>query len=282
MGYEEVTAEVLAGLPGLKAVACTRGGVSASVDVQAATRAGIPVIYTPGRNAGAVADIAFGLMLAEARHIARVSHYIRSRDWERATWDMAGTTPVKRYKGPELAFKTIGIVGFGAVGRQLASRARGFDVEIIVADPFAKPEDLAPWGARLVELDELMASADFVALACALIPETRGLISRERIAMMKPSAYFVNPARGALVDEAALVEALRERRIAGAGLDTVIEEQMPHDHPLLDLDNVTITPHIGGASDDIGVRHSLMVARDIEAMLQGRRPEHLANPEVFR
>lgn len=281
VGYEEVTREVLEALPGLRAVACARGGVRASVDVDAATTMGIPVIYTPGRNAGAVADVAFGLMLAEARKITLSNHLIRNRDWERATWDVAGTTPVKRFKGPELAWKKIGIIGFGTVGKQLAQRARGFEMDILVSDPFYEEKDLVPWGAKLVTLETLMAEADFVVVACVLNEKTRGMISRGKIALMKPTAYFINPARGAIVDEMALYEALRGHKIAGAGLDVLIEEPINHDHPFLDLENVTITPHIGGASDDIVTRHSVMIARDIEALITGRRPQNVANPEVL-
>ncbi|WP_337996081.1 NAD(P)-dependent oxidoreductase [Oleispirillum naphthae] len=278
--YEHVDAEVISRLTRLKVICCSRGGVRASVDVDAATRAGIPVLYTPGRNAGAVADIALGLMLAAARNIALTNHYIRMRDWENATWDMDGNTAEKRFSGPELEDKTIGIVGFGEVGRKIALRANGFGMRILTHDPFFTPFAALP-GVQSVSLDDLMRQADFVVMACALNDKTHGMIDAGRIALMKPGSYFVNVARGALVDEAALHAALRDGAIAGAGLDVLIDEPIPHDHPFLSLPNIVITPHIGGASADITERQSKILGTGLIAFLQNRQPSNIINPEVL-
>jgi len=277
--YEPVTAAVLDARPKLRLIGCTRGGLRANIDVDAATARGIPVIYAPGRNADAVADLTFGLLLAEARRISYTSHLIRTGS--EGGWDAEGKTPVKRFKGPELGGRVLGLIGFGEVGRRVAKRARGFDLNVLVYDPFVSPEAVAEVGACLSDLETVLKESDFVSLHAAVTPETKGMINRERLELMKPTAYLVNTARGALVDEPALVEALRQRRIAGAALDVLAEEPMALDHPLRTLDNVTVTPHIGGASDDIPRRHSRMIAEDIVRFLKGERPLHLANPEVL-
>jgi len=277
--YEPVTAAVLAAKPCLRILGATRGGLRANIDVDAATARGIPVIYAPGRNADAVADLTMGLILAEARRISYTSHLIRLG--AEGGWDADGKTPVKRFKGPELGGRTLGLVGFGEVGHRVARRASGFGLRLLVCDPFVDPGLVSEAGGRLVNLDALLRESDFVSLHAAVTPQTRGLINGERLALMKPTAYLINTARGALVDEDALVEALRSRRIAGAALDVLVEEPMRPDHPLRGLDNVTVTPHIGGASDDIPRRHSRMIAEDVVRFLDGQRPMHLANPEVW-
>ncbi|MCC8194192.1 MAG: hypothetical protein LIP28_06065 [Deltaproteobacteria bacterium] len=278
--YEHVTPEVIAAMKTLKLIGCTRGGVQASVDVAAATKAGIPVLYTPGRNAVAVADISLGLTLAVMRNIALTSHYIRIRDWEHATWDMDGNTAEKRYSGPELEDKTMGIVGFGEVGRKIAQRAIGFGMRVIASDPFFKPDPALPQ-VRNVDLETLMRESDVVSMACVLNEKTKGMISRAHIAMMKPSAYFVNVARAALVDEEALCDALRNGKIAGAGLDVLVEEPINPQSPFLDMKNVVITPHIGGASSDIMARQTKIMVSGLLAYLTGERPRNIFNPEVL-
>jgi D-3-phosphoglycerate dehydrogenase len=278
--YEPVTAAVLAAKPNLKLIGATRGGLRANIDVDAATTRGIPVIYAPGRNADAVADLTFGLMLAECRRISYTSHLVRLG--KEGGWDAEGKTPVKRFKGPELGGRTVGLVGFGEVGKRVARRASGFDMRLLVYDPFVEPEVIEEAGGRMVGLETLLRESDFVTLHAAVTPQTRGLINRERLVLMKPTSYLINTARGALIDEDALIEALRDRRIAGAALDVLGEEPMRLDHPLRRLDNVTITPHIGGASDDIRTRHSRMIAEDVVRFLRGEPPLHVANPEVLK
>lgn len=278
--YEPVTAAVLAAKPNLKLLGATRGGLRANIDVDAATARGIPVIYAPGRNADAVADLTLGLMLAECRRISYTSHLIRTAT--EGGWDADGKTPVKRFKGPELGGRTLGLIGFGEVGHRVAKRAKGFEMSLLVYDPFVDPKVVVEAGGQVTDMETLLRESDFISLHAAVTPQTRGIMSRERLAMMKPTAYLINTARGALIDEDALIEALRERWIAGAALDVLVEEPMPLDHPLRAMENVTVTPHIGGASDDIPRRHSKMIAEDVVRFLKGERPLHLANPDAYR
>ena len=279
VGYEGVSRQVMNKLTGLKAIGCCRGGPHENIDIDAATALGLPVLYTPGRNARAVADIALGLMLSVARKISLTNHYIRSKRWDLVSWDIRGNTRVKRFSGPELAFKSIGIVGFGNVGQKIAQRALGFEMNVLVYDPFCKPDKL-PENTELVDLAHLLTTADFVVIACALTSQTTRLIDEARLQLMKPSAFLINVARGLIVDEKALYKALANRWIAGAGVDVLTEEPIAPDHPFLQLDNIVITPHIGGASDDIIARHSIMMAEDIIRFINGDRPAHLANPDV--
>lgn len=277
--YEQVTKKVMESLPLLRAVACARGGVRASVDLDAAKELNIPVIYTPGRNAAAVADVTIGLMLSAARKIAYTNHLIFSGKWEEVPWDINGNTTVKRFSGPELEGKTLGLVGLGHVGWEVVRRAWGFGMKIIAFDPMFKkgPYDIP---VESVSLDEVMSKSDFVAIACPLNKATTGLVDASKIALMKPTAFFINSARGAIVDENALAEALANKKIAGAGIDVLIDEPIRRDHPFLKLNNITITPHVGGASDDIVSRQTMMIAKDIVRMLEGEKPINVAGSEA--
>jgi D-3-phosphoglycerate dehydrogenase len=184
-------------------------------------------------------------------------------------------------RGTELARKTIGIVGFGAIGQQVAKRLSGFEASILVYDPYVDHKEIKRAGAKPLELDELVEQSDFVTLHCPALPETIGLISAQRIALMKPTAYLVNTASAAIVDKEAIVHALRKGHIAGAAFDVYETWPAQPEDPLLKLDNVILTPHIGGATDETVVRHSQMMADDIERFLRGQRPKNVLNPQVW-
>lgn len=276
VGYEPVDKHVINHLPNLRIVACARGGLEANVDVAHLSARGIPVIYTPGRNADAVADLAFGLLLCEVRNIGRTSNLILSRNWAEVSWDIAGNTPSKKFSGSELYGKQIGIIGFGAVGRKVARRSVGFEMRVRVFDPYWKPEDSRVDTAMIVDLRTLLRESDFLVVCAKLTPETRHLIGAEQLRLMKPTSYLVNVARGAIVDQRALAVALREKWIAGAGLDVLETEPIDRDDPLLSLSNVTITPHIGGASNDIVTRQSKMIFEDLKRWAEGLTPHNLA------
>jgi phosphoglycerate dehydrogenase-like enzyme len=179
----------------------------------------------------------------------------------------------------ELAGKKAGLVGLGAVGREVARRLQVFDVEILAHDPYVTVAS-AP-AVRLVSLDELLRNSDFVSIHCASTPETRGLIGTEQLALMKSTAFLINTARASIVDEAALTDALTTGRIAGAALDIFTIEPLPPHHPFLRLDNVVLTPHIGGAPADVIRRHSWTLTHDILRWQRGERPIHLLNPDVW-
>jgi D-3-phosphoglycerate dehydrogenase / 2-oxoglutarate reductase len=281
VGYEEVTQEVVSSLPRLRLVACARGGYSANIDVEALNKRRIPLIYTPGRNASAVADLAMGLLLATCRNIARTSCLIASKLWQNVSWDIAGETECKRFSGPEMEGKNLGIIGFGAVGRKVAQRAGGFGLNILVYDPYVNSKEQIGFGVEFVALEMLLRQVDFLVICAKLTQDTVNLLSMPEFEMMKPGAYIVNVARGAIINEEDLVAALQENKIAGVGLDVLVEEPIRHNHPLLDMPNVVLTPHIGGASDDLTLRQSIMLGKDISLWLDGKNPVNLANPEVL-
>jgi D-3-phosphoglycerate dehydrogenase len=258
----------------LKLVGACRGDVT-HVDIEAATEHGVLVINTPARNATAVAELTVGLMLALVRSIPVAHQIVCSGGW------VDPMAPYLSLRGTELAGKTIGIVGFGAIGQRVARRLSAFEASILAYDPYVDPERIKETGAKPLELDALMEQSDFITLHCSTVSETVGLISAQRIALMKPTAYLVNTASAYVVDEEAVARALREGRIAGAAFDVYQTWPVQPEDPLLKLDNVILTPHIGGATDETVVRHSQMIADDIERFLRGQRPKNMLNPQVW-
>ncbi|MBA7466315.1 putative 2-hydroxyacid dehydrogenase YoaD [subsurface metagenome] len=258
----------------LKLVAACRGNVT-HVDIEAATEHGVLVVNTPARNATAVAELTVGLMLALVRNIPAAHQMVSSGGW------VDPTICYSSFRGTELSGKTIGIVGFGAIGQQVARMLSAFETALVVYDPYVNPEEIKRMGARPLGLDELVTQSDFVTLHCPSLPDTIGLISAQRIASMKPTAYLVNTAGAAIVDREAIVQALKERHIAGAAFDVYETWPVQPDNPLLKLDNVILTPHIGGSTDETVERHSRMIADDIERFLRGERPKNLLNPQAW-
>jgi len=252
---------------GLRAIASTRGDPN-NVDLAAATAAGIPVLYTPARNADAVAEMTVALLLAATRHVLAADSDVRSGNAFRD-----GTIPYQRFRGWEIAGRTAGLIGLGAVGRAVKWRLTGLGLRVIAYDPY---NDEAAHG-----LDEVLAEADIVSLHAPVTDDTRGLIGAPEFAAMRDGVVFLNTARAQLHDTDALVEALRRGKVAAAGLDHFVGEWLPTDHPLAGLANVVLTPHIGGATWNTEARQARMVADDLEALLSGRRPAHIANPEVL-
>ena len=264
---ERVDAAVLDGCPDLRAVATARGTPS-NVDVAACTARGVPVLHTPGRNAESVADFTIGLVLALARGITRAERHLR-----RDGWLVGGELPYLHFRGPELAGRTLGLVGYGAVGRAVARRARGgFGMRVLFTDPHV------PGG---VELDELLAAAEVVSLHCPRAPATDRLIRAATIDRMRPGAYLVNTAGGSCVDTADLLTALDDGRLAGAALDVFETEPLRAGDPLLQRDDVLLTPHLAGAADDVVRHHTAMICDDLERLHRARRPERCVNPEVL-
>ena len=268
---EHVDGEVLDASPDLKLVASCRGNPT-NVDLDAARERGLVVISTPGRNAISVADFTLGLLLDHARRIGRSAEQLRERGWM-----TDGDLPYFHFRGPELDGRTIGLVGLGAIGRLVAERARGFGMTVVAFDPFVT---LAPAGVKLVALDELLARSDVVSIHCPLTPETTGLIGVRELESMRTDAILVNTARAAVVAESALLQALRTGSIAGAALDVFWKEPLAPEHPIRELDNVTITPHVAGAADDVKRHHARMILDDIERWQRGRPLEHaIVQPE---
>ena len=264
------TSHMFSALPHFKMVA--RCGVGYDrVDVSAATEAGVIVTTTPGAMTEAVADYTIGLMLAVARSIPLGDALMKQCGWG-------------EYPGVQLPGKTLGLVGFGAIGRGTAKRAAGFDMKIIACDPEWSNSSSLPPDVPAVEftsLDDLLARSDFVSLHAPALPETRRMFDASRFAQMKPTAYFINTARGALVDEQALVDALESKTIAGAAVDVYTEEPCPADHPLRKAPRCVLTPHNAFNAVEAAELMSSLCANSILAAIRGERPPGLLNPKVL-
>ncbi|ASW88361.1 NAD(P)-dependent oxidoreductase [Mycobacterium intracellulare] len=252
---------------GLRAIASTRGDPN-NVDIAGATAAGIPVLNTPARNADAVAEMTVALLLAATRHVLAADADVRSGNIFRD-----GSIPYQRFRGGEIAGRTAGLVGLGAVGRATQWRLSGLGLRVIAHDPY-NPD------ARH-SLDELLAEADIVSLHAPVTDDTAGMIGAGQFAAMRDGVVFLNTARAQLHDTDALVDALVAGKVAAAGLDHFAGEWLPADHPLVGMANVVLTPHIGGATWNTEARQAQMVADDLEALLKGDAPAHLVNPEVL-
>jgi len=262
-------------LPDLRLIGACRGN-PVNVDIEAATARSIPVLNTPGRNAISVAELAVGFMIALARHIPQTAAILKSTE--------GGVMRVARsfteHVGTELFGKTVGLVGLGAVGGEVAKRLKAFGCRVIAFDPYVAAARAAELGVEMVDLDKLLTEADFVSIHAAVTPETTGLIGRREFEKMKPTAYFINTARAAIADEEALLAALQEKRIAGAALDVFAKEPPPPDHPLLALPNVLATPHIGGNTAEVAVHQSDIIVEDVVRWLEGKRPRNCVNPKT--
>ncbi len=268
MVVDRVAPDLLAANPGLRIVANMAVGYD-NIDPAAAADLGVWVTNTPGVLAETTADHAFALLMAAARHIALSDRDTRAGGWR--TWSPTA------FLGNDIHGATLGIVGLGEIGAAMARRATGFGMRLLHTSRTRKPDLERDLGIERVPLDDLLARADFVSLHTPLTPETRGLIGAPELARMKPTAILVNTARGGVVDDAALVEALRAGRIAGAGLDVTEPEPLPLDNPLYSFPNVVITPHIASASHATRARMAEMAAENIIAVLAGREPLNPVN-----
>ncbi len=236
------------------------------VDLPAATRAGVVICNTPGLLDEAVADYAWALLFAVARRVDQGQALLRAGEWSVA-W------------GNDIHGKTLGIIGCGRIGRAVARRAAGFGMRVLGHDPALASGRVD--GIEAATLERVLAESDFVTLHAALTPENRGLVNAARLRLMKPTAYLVNTARGALVDEAALIGALSRRELAGAAIDAFAVEPLPADSPLRSCPRMLITPHQAFNSVETGEKVSLLAAQAIVDCLQGRRPQYVANPDVL-
>ena len=293
--FDQVTPKVLDAAPNLKLIVSLRAGAGRNINLEAATERDIPVACCPGRSSDQVADFTLGVIVALVRHIAETHCLVKSRKLTEKNPQREGFAKgdniwimndprnftFLRFKGPILAGRTLGILGFGAIGREVARRARGFKVAMIAHDPYISAEVGKEYGVKLVDSDTLFRESDFLTVHVKDSPETRGLVGKHYFSLMKPTAYFINTARASVVDYDALHEVLVNKKIAGAALDVFEEEPLPPDYPLLDLDNVLLTPHIAGASYDCYRVASPLAREAIEDFLAGRQPRFLLNPEVW-
>lgn len=265
----KIDAEVLNAAPKLRIIARAGVGVD-NVDIPHATELGIVVVNTPDGNTISTAEHTFGLMLALARHIPQAHESMNAGKWDR-----------KSYSGVELRGKTLGIVGLGRIGRAVAKRALAFEMHVIAFDPYLEADVAADLGVTLVSMDELFRSSDFISLHALLTPENREMINRESLAKMKKGVRIVDAARGALVNEADLAEALQSGQVAGAALDVYAEEPPSPDNPLLHLPNVVHTPHLAASTEDAQITVSVDAAKlVVDALLNGQLA-NVVNPAVL-
>jgi D-3-phosphoglycerate dehydrogenase / 2-oxoglutarate reductase len=249
----------------LKIVARTGVGVDASrIDLDAARQYKVWVTNNPGVNAVAVAELTVGQMIALSRYNVEADRAVKENRW----------ADYLRFTGFELAGKALGIVGMGNIGTRVALRARAFEMSLLVYDPYIPASHVTALGGQWVGLDEVFAGSDFVTLHCPLNKETHHLIGGRQFSLMKKSAYLVNLARGGVVDEDALYRALSERRIAGAAIDVLETEPPRKDHPLLALDNVLLTPHVGGSTREAQKRGEWGAAEEVIRVLEGKKPRN--------
>jgi D-3-phosphoglycerate dehydrogenase len=252
----------------LVAIGSCRGDPN-NVDVASATKAGIPVLRAPGRNADAVAELAIALLFTATRGVLPADQDVRSdlvfRD---------DTIPYQRYRAWQQAGRTAGLVGLGAVGRALRWRLEGLGMQVLAYDPYA--DDAGE------PLDRVLDESDVISLHAAVTPETHGMIGAAQFDAMKDGVVFLNTARAQLHDMDALVAGLRAGKVSAAGLDHFVGERLDPEHPLTSMPNVVLTPHIGGATFDTEANHSRLIADDLCRLLEGERPLHIVNPEVLK
>ncbi|NJE05342.1 hydroxyacid dehydrogenase [Thermococcus sp. M36] len=253
----KVTRKVIEAAPKLKVIG--RAGVGLdNIDLEAAKERGIKVVNSPGASSRSVAELVLALMFNVARKVAFADRKMREGVWAK-----------KQCMGIELEGKTLGIVGFGRIGYQIAKIAKALGMNVLLYDPYPNEERAKEVGGKFVDLETLLKESDVVTLHVPLIEQTYHLINEERLKLMKPTAILINAARGAVVDTEALVKALKEGWIAGAGLDVFEEEPLPAGHPLTELDNVVLTPHIGASTVEAQMRAGVQVAEQIVEILKG-------------
>jgi D-3-phosphoglycerate dehydrogenase len=261
------TTKVIEASPQLKVISRTGVGYDA-VDLKAASARGIVVCNTPGVNRHAVAEWTFTLLLSCSRRVKENLAEVRGGGWT-------------RHEGMDLAGKTLGIVGLGTIGKEVAQRAAAFEMRILACDVIRDAQFAEAHHVAFAPLDELLRESDFVCLHTFLNEKTRHLINAERLSLMKPTAFLINTARGGIVDTEALCTAIREKRIAGAALDVVEGEPLRADSPLRELDNVYLSPHVGGVTADARRLSGAAAAENLICALKGERPPGILNPEVL-
>ena len=271
---DKIDPEVFNAAPKLKIVSQLAVGFD-NIDIAEATRRGIYVTNTPEVLTDTTADFAWALLMTIARRVVEADKYVRTGKWK-VSWHPA------MLSGRDIYGATIGIIGAGRIGYAVAKRAKGFDMRVLFYDVIPRPEMEKDFGAKKVDLDTLLKESDFVSVHVPLMKETHHLVNAQKLSLMKKTAYLINNSRGPVVDEKALYEALRKGQIAGAGLDVFEQEPTPVDNPLLKLDNVVVAPHISSASLETRAKMSEMVAENLVAFFEGKRPPNLVNSDVIK
>jgi D-3-phosphoglycerate dehydrogenase len=268
--YTEIPASVIDAAPRLKGIVKYGVGTN-NIDLEAATRNKVMVANCPDYGSDTVADHAFALMISLARRIPELDRAMRKNAW---LWP-------GDWFGLDLAGKTLGLIGLGRIGRCMARRARGFGMNLITVDPYVDPSEVDDLGVAFTSLDEVLERSDFVSIHCVLTPETRGLVGPDELKRMKKTAFLIDVSRGAIINEEALIRAIKEGWIAGAGFDVFEHEPLTPDYPLLGMDNVILTPHLAWYTKEAFERVEKDTLDGVLDILAGRRPKHLKNIEVL-
>lgn len=268
VGIEKITEKVIAAAQKVKIISKHGAGVD-NIDMKAATSKGIVVTSAPGANSDAVADLTIALFLAVARKIPFADHSIREGAWPRVV-------------GVQLNGKVLGIVGLGQIGKKVAKRASGFNMKVLAYDVIKDEEFAFKNGITYTSMEEILSLSDYISLHIPFAPSTQHLIGEKELGQMKKESILVNISRGNIVEEGALHRALRDGKIRGAALDVFAQEPVAKTNPLLTLDNFIATPHMGGYTHEALRETGMICVRDIVSMLEGKRPQYLVNPEVFK
>ncbi|MBE0602139.1 MAG: 2-hydroxyacid dehydrogenase [Deltaproteobacteria bacterium] len=270
--FAPISAAAMDALPDLRLVGAARAGQE-NLDVAAATERGIVMHNIMGRNAHAVSDFAIGLLFAEARNIARSHYGLKTGEWRKKYSNSDFT--------PEITGKTLGLIGFGYIGRLVAQKLAGFRLKLLVYDPFVPDEALRESNVTKVSLEDLFRQSDFISLHARMTDATKGLIGKDALGLMKPTAILINTARAGLIDEDALYDALKDKRIGGAALDVHSSEPLQKGSRWLELDNVTLTAHIAGTTAEALTNSPFLLVDDINKLLTGEKPQFILNPGVL-
>ena len=274
---DEIKEEIIAQTD-LKLIGSVRGSPN-NISVEFATSKKIPVISVPGRNTIAVAEHTIALILAQARNITAAERYLKREFFVDDFKDFANM--YTHLMGFELSGRSVGIIGLGQIGFEVAKRLRAFGVELLVYDPYANQSKVDEIGGKTVDLDTLLRTSDIITIHCPANDETNGMLGINEFGKMKNTAILINTARASITDEYALLDALKNGTIAGAGLDVFSMEPVDSDNEFLELDNVTVMPHMGGNTIDTVERQSESIVTGILAFLKGEKPPNILNPEVF-
>lgn len=264
-----ITKKVIDSCKNLKVIGVLRAGIE-NVNVSYASSKNILVYNTPGRNADAVADFTIGLLISESRNIAKGHLGLKNGEWIRE-YSNSGYIP-------DLPGKNVGIIGLGEIGQKVAKRLTGFDVNLLGYDPFVSNP---PYGIKMVSLEELMTESDFITIHVRATKATENMVNKDLIARMKPTSYFINTSRSSVADEKAIYEALKNKKIAGAALDVFDKEPPGKDYPLVQLENVTITPHMAGGSNDAFLNSPKKLAAEIIKLWDGEKSRFMVNKDIF-
>lgn len=268
-----VSSKVMDAMPNLRLVGLARAGKE-NVNIKEATKRGILVFNVMGRNAEAVSDFAVGMMLAESRNIARAHYSIKNGGWQK---EFSNIDFVPQLKG-----KKVGIAGFGYIGRLVAKKLSGWDLQVLVYDAYTPAADIIAAGCTPVDKETLFRESDFISIHLRLVEGTKGWADQHHLSLMKKTAVLVNTSRSGLVDMEALYEALKDKRIAGAGIDVFDNEPLEPNSKWLSLDNITMTTHIAGTTTEVLTKSPYLLFEDIEVFLKGGKPKGILNPDVLQ